>query len=122
MLDDVARVTSQNVTFIRDLVWREELQCILIAERFLAPPELTRIRAILRAAPLLRLGPLSLAAVERYFTECARRCGLVWSASEIRSMARATHGFPSGMRLTLDAAMWSSQAQRRELSQTERAR
>lgn len=123
VLDDVARVTSQKVTLIRHLVRSEQCQFIMIVERFCAPRELARLRAVLGAAPLSRLGPLSLAAVERCVTECARACGFDWSASEIRSMARATHGFPLGMRLTLEAAIRSSQApQRSELSQTDPAR
>jgi hypothetical protein len=57
-----------------------------------------RLRSIARAETVVRLGPLGLRDVERYFEESARRLGLAWSRADLHGLAVAAHGFPSGMR------------------------
>lgn len=105
VLDDVARLTSPKLTFLRKLVPRGPASWIVIVERSLDDTALLRLRAALGAAPLVRLGPLSFAEVEQYVAACIRTRGLRWSTSEIRACARASQGFPLIVRWSMDAAL-----------------
>jgi len=101
VLHDVARLTAPKLDLLRRV--RERYQVIAIAEDFL--PEAARVaicQALWAWAPLrlTRLGP---AATLTFFEQCSRSHGFLWSAGEIRGLARATHGFPLGMREAVEA-------------------
>lgn len=114
VIDDVYRLTAQKRARWRDLT-HNSVQTILIVERSLPSEVITNIRAALGAAPLLSLGPLSIAAVERYFVECSSAFGLGWNKTEIRGIARSTNGIPLTMRMTLEAAIGVRTSVQRQL-------
>ena len=102
VLDNVARLTTPRLDLVRRL--RERHQIVAIAEDFL--PEAARAllcEALWARAPL-RLAHLGPAAALAFFEECSRCLGFGWGEGEIRGLARATHGFPLGMRQALEAA------------------
>lgn len=109
VIDDVYHLTPQRRTRWRELT-RNGVQMVTIVERSLATEGVAIIRAALGSAPLLSLGPLSLAAAERYFVECSKAFGLRWNASEVRGTARSTGGVPLTMRMTVDAAIRRARA------------
>ena len=122
VLDDVARVTPQKLRWLRDLVQHDVGQFIVIVERFVDQLEVSRLRAGLNAAAIMRLGPLSRAAAEQYVAEYTRGLGLDWSSHEIRAFARATHGLPLGIRLGLDSVAGTATEDCRRASSAPRRR
>jgi hypothetical protein len=105
VLDDVAAVTTPRLRFLREQVRADHASWLVIVERTVDVSALGRLRAALGAAGLVRLGPLSQAATERWVAEWARTRNLDWEASEARAFARAAHGCPLVLRLSLDAAV-----------------
>jgi hypothetical protein len=109
VIDDVIQITPQRLRTFRGLVRAHRCQVIVIVERSVPSFDVTRLRAALDAASLLRLGPLSRSATERYVSLAARDYRFGWTADEIRSTARSTHGHPLTMRATLEAAVAARQ-------------
>ena len=105
VLDDVVRVTPQRARFIRETLASERIQMIVIADRTVKSDALLRLRATLGSAPVVQLGPLTASDVERYVSRRIEGTRVVWSRSELRAIARSTHGYPLGMRMTVDAAL-----------------
>jgi hypothetical protein len=105
VLDDVAAVTTPRLRFLREQVRADHASWLVIVERSVDVAALGRLRAVLGAAVLVRLGPLSRAASERWVAEWVRIRGLNWDATGIRAFARTAHGCPLVLRLSLDAAV-----------------
>ena len=105
VVDDVIQITPQRLRTLRGLVRTHRCQVIAVVERSVRNLDVTRLRAALDAARLLRLGPLSGSATERYFSIAARDYGFGWTVDEIRSTARSTHGHLLTMRATLEATV-----------------
>jgi hypothetical protein len=105
VLDDVAVVTSPRLRFLREQVRADHASWLVIVERTVDVAALGRLRAALGAAVLVRLGPLSRAATERWVTDWVRMRELDWDATEVRAFAQAAHGCPLVLRLSLDAAV-----------------
>jgi hypothetical protein len=105
VLDDVAVVTSPRLRFLREQVRADHASWLVIVERTVNVAALGRLRAALGAAVLVRLGPLSQGATERWVAEWVRTRKLDWDATEVRAFARAAHGYPLALRLSLDAAV-----------------
>ena len=105
VLDDVVRITAQRLRSLRELLRATRCQIIVIVESSMPSGEVTRLRAALEAARLIRLRPLTKSATEQYFSLTAREQTLGWNLDEIRSTARSTHGHPLIMRATLEAAV-----------------
>jgi hypothetical protein len=104
VVDDMIRVTTVRLHFFRELLRSHRCQVIVIAERSMPPDDLARLRAVLNAARLLRLGPLGPGTTERYFSIAAAKYRLDWNPHEIRGTAHSTHGHPLTMRRTLEVA------------------
>lgn len=105
VVDDVAQITAQRLRSLRELVRAHRCQIIMIVEGSTPPSDVTRLRVALDAARLIRLGPLSRIAADRYFSLAAREHAFGWTLDEIRCTARSTHGHPLTMRATLEAAV-----------------
>ena len=102
--DDIVRLTAPAARVVRDLLLHDRVQIIAIVERAMAADDLVRLRSILGSAPVLTLNPLTRRDAARYFTDASARHRLNWSRSDIHTLAVASHGFPLGMRLTVEAA------------------
>jgi len=100
-LDNVARLSAPRIDVVRRL--RERFPVVAIVEGFLPEPAQAELCRSLWARAPLRLAHLSPAATLDYFRECSRRHGFGWGEGEIRGLARATHGFPLGMREAVEA-------------------
>ena len=103
VLDDVARLTAPRLDAIRRL--RERFQLVVIAEGFLPEEATAALCAALQARRPLRLGHLRQAATVAFFEECSRRHGFGWGEGEVQGLARATGGFPLGMREAVGAEL-----------------
>lgn len=105
VLDDLVRVTASQLRVFRELFQGHRYQLVAIVEQSMGSSELSRLRAALGAARLLRLGPVGPAMVERYFSYAATELRLGWHPGEIRGIARSTHGHPLTMRTTLEVVV-----------------
>jgi hypothetical protein len=110
VFDDVVRLTAQRARFIRQVLDDERVRMILIAERTLIGDSLVRVRAMLGAAPVVHVGPLSDSEVEQYVAACVNAAGIAWRLADLRGMARSTNGYALGMRLTVEAALQGAAA------------
>lgn len=112
VLDNVARLTAPRLDLLGRL--RGRYPVVAIVEDFLPDTARGGLCEALRARTPLRLAHLGPAATLAYFEECSRRHGFGWGAGEVRGLARATHGFPLGMREAVEA-----ERRRREEPQTD---
>lgn len=103
VLDNVARLSPQRLDLLRRL--RERHPVVAIVEDFLPAAAKAELCAALWARAPLRLGPLSLDAAVAYFEACGRAHGLGWGRGEVLGLARATGGFPLGMREAVSAGL-----------------
>ena len=104
VVDDIVRVSTQRLRSFRELT-TSGCQIVAIVERSMRPEDLVRLRVALGAAPIMVVDSLSVRAADRYFALCCQMLGWGWSEPEIRATARATHGHPLTIRMTLEAAM-----------------
>jgi hypothetical protein len=103
VLDNIARLSAQRLELLRRL--RERFQVLAILEAFLSPREQDAVCSVLRARCPLELGHLGPRATVAFFRECSRRHGFAWGEAEIRGLARAVGGFPTGMREAVAAEL-----------------
>jgi hypothetical protein len=113
VLDDAVHVSAPRRRFMRELLRGARCQIIVVVERSMSSDQLAHLRAILGAARLVQLRPLSTSTTVRYFSSAVKELGLAWSADDIRETARSTHGHPLTMRMTLEAAVAKSLGRRR---------
>jgi len=98
VLDNIARVSSQKLAFIRRLNRERRLRFIAIVEDFLPEKDLFLLRKELIPAQIITLRHLSVkngGQLFRYFSEKYR---LDWSDSQIKMLATATQGYPLGIK------------------------
>jgi hypothetical protein len=105
VLDDIATISHPKLELLRFLVGLGRLRFLVVVEAFLPVADMVRLRSVLVAATLLRLGPLALRDVERYFEERAGALRLPWTRAQVHGFAQAAHGFPAGMRDILARAV-----------------
>jgi hypothetical protein len=101
VLDNVARLTPAKCDFLRRLTRSDRLRFIAIAEAFLSPADLSRLRVLLFPNALLTLDPLGTGESEEFFWSASREHGLEFAASRVRLLARVKHGYPLGMAETV---------------------
>lgn len=98
VLDNIARITPQKVTFIRHLSWEGRFLFIAIVERFLGDDDLFLLRSVLMPEHVINLGRISRKASIQFFQLASERNGFQWGADRIRMMAETTGGYPLSMK------------------------
>jgi hypothetical protein len=98
VLDDIATISHAKLELLRFLVGPGRLRFLVVVEAFLPAADMVRLRSVLLAETLVRLGPLALRDVERYLEERARALRLPLTPAQVHGLAQAAHGFPAGMR------------------------
>lgn len=101
VLDNVARLTPAKCDLLRRLARSERLRFIAIAEPFLPPADLSKLRVVLFPNALITLSPLGVAESEELLSSASREHGLEWASSRVRLLARVKHGYPLGMAETI---------------------
>lgn len=101
VFDDIARLTHAKCDLLHYLANAGRFRFIAIAEAFLPPADLSRLRVLLFPNALLTLHPLAPDESEEFFSAASRNHGLSWTASRVRLLAGAKHGYPLGMAETV---------------------
>ena len=101
VFDDIARLTPAKCDLLRYLARAGRFRFVAIAEAFLPPADLLRLRVLLFPNTLLRLCPLGPGESEEFFSSASRDLGLSWTASRVSLLARVKHGYPLAMAETV---------------------
>jgi hypothetical protein len=101
VFDDIARLTHAKCDLLHYLAGKGRFRFVAIAEAFLSPADLSRLRVLLFPNSLLRLHPLRDAESEDFFSSASRNLGLSWTASRMSLLARVKHGYPLAMAETV---------------------
>jgi len=102
VLDNLGRLTRQKLSFLRDLNMENHYLFIAIVESFLPERSLFLLRACLFPSETIALGHLPIRDVCDYFQRLADRHGLGAATDDLLALARATGGYPLGMRETAE--------------------
>lgn len=94
VMDNIARLTAQKLTFLRHLHWGKRFLFIAIAESFLSDKDLFELRANLLPAEMLILQNLSREESIQFFRYFSDKYRFCWSASRIRALAASKGGYP----------------------------
>lgn len=98
VLDNIGKITAQKLAFIRYLRWEEKFLFIVITESFLPEGELFRLRASLVPCVLIELRNLGVKQAAKFFRYFSSHYHLPWNEKHIMMWARATNGYPLGMK------------------------
>ena len=101
VLDGIARLTAPKLDLMHALAKTGRFGFVAVAEAFLPPRDLLRVRTALFPNVLLRLGPLGRRESEEFFAEASERFGLGWTAQHLRLLASTRHGYPLAMAETV---------------------
>jgi hypothetical protein len=105
VLDGIARLTAPKLELMRALTETGRFGFVAVAEAFLPPRDLLRVRTALFPNVLLRLGPLRRRESEEFFAEASERFGLGWKPQHTRLLASTRHGYPLAMAETVARAL-----------------
>ena len=102
VLDNLGRLTRQKLSFLRDLNMEKHYLFIAIVESFLMQRSLFLLRACLLPSETIVLGHLPIRDVCDYFQHLADRHELGVARDDLLALAKATGGYPLGMRETAE--------------------
>jgi hypothetical protein len=102
VLDNLGRLTRQKLSFLRDLNMENHYLFIAIVESFLKERSLFLLRACLFPSETIILGHLPIRDACDYFQRLADRHGLGVARDDLLALAKATGGYPLGMRETAE--------------------
>lgn len=100
VLDNIGRLTRQQLSFLRELNMENRYLFIAIVESFLSEQSLFRLRACLFPCETITLRHLTLQDSRVYFQCIARKHGLSLTNRDLTALAEASGGYPLGMRET----------------------
>jgi len=102
VLDNLGRLTRQKLSFLRDLNMERRYLFIAIVESFLTERSQFLLRACLFPSETISLGHLPMRDACDYFQRLADRHGLGVANGDLLVLAKATGGYPLGMRETAE--------------------
>jgi hypothetical protein len=100
VLDNVGRLTRQQLTFLRELNMENRYLFIAIVETFLPERSFFLLRACLFPCETVALRHLTVQDACGYFQCIARKHGLPLTNHDLTALAEASGGYPLGMRET----------------------
>ena len=93
VLDNVAKISRQNLAFIRDIRLDSQLLFIAITESFLPEADLFRLRSALYPSDQLTIHNLNREETAAFFRKFSQRKRLEWRESFIQVLAASTEGY-----------------------------
>lgn len=97
VFDNVAKLTSQKIIFLRQLILENHFQFIAIVENFLPANDLMRLKAQLLPVEMVSLPYLRDEDVVSFIRLHAEKYSLDWSDAYILSLAALAGCYPLGM-------------------------
>lgn len=98
VLDNIGRLTRQQLTFLRELNLGGRYLFVAIVESFLPAPSLFLIRACLYPSEMISVGRLPLREACEFFRRFSAEHGLNAADDDLLVLAKASRGYPLGMR------------------------
>jgi len=105
VLDNIAKLSAQKLSFIRHLAWEKRFQFIAIAETFLPSEQLIHLRAELMPAVMIKLPRLNAPKVREWLGYASEKYKLPWSKGYIEFLVKVLNGYPLGIRETIERAI-----------------
>jgi hypothetical protein len=97
VFDNIAKLTTQKIIFLRHLILERHFQFIAITENFLPGNDLFFLKAQLLPATTICLCNLKTNAVLSFLRSYSDKYHLSWSDAYIHSLAALAGGYPLGM-------------------------
>ena len=101
VLDNIVKITSHRLAFLRELLLENNYFFIAIVEAFLPEQSLFDLRAQLYPATMIELLHLPKNNVCAYFEHAALKHNLPWTKKQIAALAEISRGYPLNMRETV---------------------
>ena len=98
VLDNIASLTSQRLSFIQYFLLERAFQFIALTETFLSVRELFLLRAALTPAEVLELGYLKTEETLAVLSSASEKNDFGWTDSHLRMLVTVTKGYPLGIR------------------------
>ncbi|MEN6319400.1 MAG: ATP-binding protein [Syntrophaceae bacterium] len=97
ILDNIAKLTTQKLQFLRYLIQESTFQYVAIAESFLPKEDLFLLRASLLPAEMIILPYLNEESTEKLLRQLVDKYSLNWSGQRIAMIVSSTRGYPPGV-------------------------
>jgi len=101
VFDNIAKLTSQKLIFLRHLISERHFQFIAIVENFLPKNNLFELKAKLIPVATFILRRLKVNAVKNFLRSYCEQYRLDWTENRIKDLATLTDGYPLGIVETL---------------------
>jgi len=98
VLDNIAKLSSQKIDFIRYLAWEKRFQFVAIVENFVSESDLMRLRVGIHPATMIELRRLSISHVTDFFRNLSKTHEFHWTEAQIKNLSQASGGYPLRMR------------------------
>jgi hypothetical protein len=98
VLDNIRKLSTQRVAFIRYLAWNRRFLFIALPENFLPEADVSHLRTVLYPSDLVRLGKLGAKPAADFFRHFSDKHRFQWTRSHIRMLVTASRGYPLGMK------------------------
>lgn len=103
VFDNIAKLTSQKIIFLRHLILEDHFQFIAIVENFLSSRDLVSLKAIMLPSDVLSLHHLKTDDVLTFMRLYSDKHNLNWSIVFIREIADLIGGYPLGIITTINS-------------------
>ncbi|MGD0169413.1 MAG: ATP-binding protein [Smithella sp.] len=97
IFDNIAKLTSQKIIFLRNLIEENHFQFIAIVENFLPPENLFELKAQFMPAKSITLNNLNVFDTENLLYSYSNHNQLNWTDNYRRNLAALTNGYPLGL-------------------------
>lgn len=98
VLDNIAKLTKQQLLFLRHLILEKRFHFVAIVESFLTKHALFLLRAALYPSEMITLGHLNQQNTCAYFHCLSLKHHMQWTEDQIAFMSKTAGGYPLGMR------------------------
>lgn len=94
VLDNIASITNQKISFLEYLAFGKRFSFIAITESFLSEQSLFRLRSMLFPSDFLRLGYLCRKDMIGLFQNLSKKHKLNWDETHIKKLSSSMNGYP----------------------------
>ena len=98
VMDNIGKLSSQQLTFLRCMILESRFRFVAIVESFLSPHSLFLLRAMLFPVEMMTLRHLSLQSACEYFKCVSEKHHCEWTNDQIMTFAKTSGGYPLGMK------------------------
>ena len=97
VLDNIAKLSNQKLTFLRMLAWKKKFRFVAIVENFLPEKDLFLLRKELIPVEVITIQNLSQRNSEKLLQQFSEKHQFNWDDRQIKIFASITQGYPLGI-------------------------